>query len=98
MSAVTPGIDATAAQLAFELNGDMGLVGRLLNGNPDAIRLAATLRWTKAEDEILQVHWLIRRSVSCKIVDRFISFLSHSPRILFSCEAHSKNVPVIAIF
>lgn len=43
------------AQLAFQLNGDMGLVARLLKGEPDAITLAATLRWSEAEDEILQV-------------------------------------------
>ena len=49
------GINTMAARLAFELNGDMALVARLLKGEPDAITLAATLRWSKAEDEILEV-------------------------------------------
>ena len=49
------GINTMAARLAFELNGDMALVARLLKGELDAITLAATLRWSKAEDEILEV-------------------------------------------
>ena len=59
MPTVTPGLDPIAAQLAFELSGDMGLVRRVLDDNPDAIQLAGELRWSTAEDEILQVHCLI---------------------------------------
>ena len=62
VAALTTGVvtsTMTATQLAFELSGDVELVGRLINGESDAITLASMKRWSKAEDEILQVRLLV---------------------------------------
>ena len=46
--------------LIFQLNGDVALAKRVLRGKPDAIEQYFRLKWTEAEDEIVQVVFLQR--------------------------------------